>query len=239
MEEEKTEQVSDIIEETVPQQEEPQQEQVTEKKESAQSSRFKVLREARERAERERDELKARIEQLEIQHQQPQKDTSYEEDFSIGPDDLVEGKHLSRYEKQIQTMKKELDTYKQQTTSSMVETRLRTEFPDFDTVVNRENIEILTAQNPHLAATINASSDLYSKAAAAYTMIKTLGIHNEQEFVEDKIKAHENLSKPRTVSSISKNSPDDSPLSQANAFANRMSDEEKRERYERMKKLTG
>lgn len=206
--------------------------------ESPQALRFKTLREARERAEKERDELKQqleRIEQLQAQKNQPQQQQQQQqEDYALGADDLVEGKHLSKYDREINSLKKELENYKQQTTAMSVETKLRSEFSDFDTVVNKENIEILRTAYPQLAAALNSSSDLYNKAASAYTLIKKLGIHSSETYNKEHEKVQENIAKPRPISSLNAKSSSDSPLSHANAFAEGLTKDLKAQLYREM-----
>lgn len=204
-----------------------------EQADSPQALRFKTLREARERAERERDELKVRLDKIEAsKNVETQANTV--EDYNIAPDDLVEGKHLSKYDRDIKTLKKELDQYKRQSEATSIETKLRTEFNDFDTVVNKENIEVLRTAYPHLAAALNSSNDLYNKAASAYTMIKKLGISGASEFNKEHEVVQENSTKPRPISSLNAKSTTDSPLTHANAFANGLTKDLKAQLYREM-----
>ena len=96
--------------------------------------------------------------------------------------------------------------------------RLKTQYPDFDNIVSRENLESLRLAYPEIAQTINSSSDLYSQAVSAYTMIKKLGIGVEDSFIEEKAAIQRNAAKPKPLASINPQQ-GDSPLSKANAFA--------------------
>lgn len=191
-------------------------------KENDASRNLRALREKSERIERERDEAIRRLQEMEAVRapQAPQED----EDFHLAPDELAEGKHLSKVDKKIKKLEEQLRQYQQQSTTTNVETKLRTQYSDFDKVVSRENIDSLREQYPELAATINSSPDLYNKASSAYTMIKKLGIYQDDMYKADVARAQKNAAKPRTVTSISPQQ-GDSPLTRANAFANGLTEE--------------
>jgi len=93
------------------------------------------------------------------------------------------------------------------------------EFPDFENVVSKENVEILRIRKPFLAKLLSESSDTYSKAVEAYQAIKDLGIHRTQVMDQDHARAIKNATKPRPLTSVNPQQ-GDSPLSTANAFAN-------------------
>lgn len=179
-----------------------------------------------ERYERERDELYRKLQEVENKKQQPiqQKIEEKEEEFNLAPDDYVEAKYLKKYDRTIKELKEELNNYKQQTTIANVDAKLKAKYPDIDSVVSRENLEILKSEYPELSDSINSNQDLYSKASAAYTLIKRLGIAQEDHYVEDKIKAQKNATKPRPLASVNPQQ-GDSPLSKANSFANGLTDD--------------
>lgn len=187
--------------------------------ETAQAKNFRALREKAQRLERERDHALA---QLNAKHQQPPEDDA--DDIGIAPDDLAEGKHLSKLNKKVRDMQKEMQLYKQQTQTVSAETRLKIQYPDIEKVVSQDNISQLNELYPELAHTLNANQDLYSKAVAAYTMIKKLGIHAEDTFSAERELAQKNAAKPKPLASVSPQQ-GDSPLSRANAFANGLTDE--------------
>lgn len=184
---------------------------------------FRALREKSDRLERERNEAVARAEQLEsnaLKYQRPVED----EDFDLGDDDLAEGKHLSKVSKKIKRLESELNQYKQQSVSTAAELRLKAQYPDFDSVVSKDNIERLKLQHPEIAQTLLSSHDLYSTSVSAYTIIKRLGIHQEDAYAADRALAQKNAAKPRPLVSMSSQQ-GDSPLSHANAFANGLTPE--------------
>ena len=198
------------------------------------------LRESKERAERERDEALRFMQQLQSQQQKTPPNTipdmdDDEDGLDFGDVDLVEGKHLNALKKQFKAVKQQLKGYQQQTAQNAVETRLKMEYPDFDRVVTPENIERLNLAKPRLANTIRSSPDLYDKAVAAYEAIKDYGLDKNMshEYNDNKARAAKNLSRPRSTASISSQQ-GDSPLSQANSFANGFTKELQSQLYREM-----
>ena len=195
--------------------------------ESSTDRNFKAMRELRAKAERERDEAMRRAAELEARLTgfQPQQEAAPEfDDINIGNDDLVEGKHVKQLTSELRKLRAEVKQQQQQSMSSLVEARLKMEYPDIEKVVTKENIEILGIQEPDIAATINDSQDLYKKAVAAYKLIKKFGIQHEDNYSDDRARAQTNAAKPRPLTSVSPQQ-GDSPLSHANAFANGLTDE--------------
>ena len=195
---------------------------------------FKVLRDAKEKAERERDALMSQMmeiyqgkqpQQQQQVAQQKQAEQPAEEDFNfnIDEDALVEGKYVNKMAKELKAIKAQLKDYNSQNKEVAVEAKIRTNFPDFEKVVSKENVEMLNYQYPEVAASLRDTQDMYSKAAAAYKIMKTFGIHKDI-YEEDRMKATTNAKKPRPLASVSPQQ-GDSPLSKANAFANGMTEE--------------
>jgi len=200
-----------------------------------QAENFKRLRESKDRVERERDELHKRISDLEMLQNNKSIPAEEEEDLSISiaPDDLAEGKHLNKVSKKIKRLEKQLEDYHKQASTESVEAKLKYEYPDFDKIVSKDNIESLKIAYPEIARTLNDSTDLYSKAISAYTMIKKLGIHVDDTYGVDKTRVSTNASKPRPLTSVSPQQ-GGSPLSKANAFAGGLTPELKKQLYREM-----
>lgn len=202
------------IQETVQQQEIKQEEQLEQqpiKQDKSLETNIRTLREKSEKIARERDELARRVQELESLSNKKQ-----EEDINIAHDDLVEGKHI----KQVTSELKQLKSHLAEIT---VKNKLQSSYPDFEAVVTPDNINTLRESYPELAATIAASSDLYSKAVSAYTMIKKMGIMPDKYAEHQKELVDKNSNKPRPLTSIAPQQ-GDSPLSHANAFANGLTD---------------
>lgn len=214
-------------------QEEPVQEQIEQveqnKTKVAREDNWERLRREKWLAERERDEAIQFAEQLKNQYKQPKQQVEIEEeddDIQIGQDDLAEGKHLKSLNKKYKDLKKELNSYKQITAQqqqeqqlALTEARLKSKFPDFDSIVSSENLDKFRVQHPEIFNTISSSQDIYSKAVSAYTMIKNLGINKDDSYLSEKAKAQINSAKPKPMNSIAPQR-GSSPLSQANAFEN-------------------
>lgn len=207
---------------------EPAQAQPEQQEETAQQSNFRALREQKELIARELELTRRRLQEAEGNNNQQQA-SEPEDDFGIGNDDLAEGRHLRKVNKEVQALKKQLAQQQQQS----VEDRIHTRYSDFDSVVSQENIQKLAQDYPEMAKTLDSSSDLYSKAVSAYTMIKKLGFVPDNKFDNEKKLAQQNSAKPRPLTSVSPQQ-GNSPLTQANAFANGLTPELKKALYKEM-----
>lgn len=197
---------------------------------------FKSIRDAKERAERERDALMSQMLEMqsklqEIQKSQQQSQAYQHEqqdvdiDFDIDSESLVEGKHVKKVAAKIKAIEQQMKKYQAQTEEVAIEAKIKAQFPDFEKVVSRENVELLNKQYPEIAQSLRDTPDIYNKAAAAYTVIKNFGLYKDAApYENDRLKALNNAQKPRPLASVSPTQ-GDSPLSKANAFANGMTDE--------------
>ena len=211
------------IEEEVEEQEEAQ----PQFKNKSQENNFKALRERAEKAERDRDEIMKYVLESKKSEQPQQKiqeipEEESEFDFTIDDDALIEGKQAKRLAAELKKMKQQMKAFQSQSQESVTEAKIKTQYPDFDAVVNQQTVAQLNAEYPEIAATLKDTRDLYSKATAAYKIIKKFGIYRDTTYDEDKMKAVKNAQKPRPISSINPQQ-GDSPLSKANAFANGLS----------------
>lgn len=222
--------------ETVSDKPAPTEETTPDKQVSRESASDKNFRELRSKVARmERDE-EIRAQQLAAQHQKNAQDKLQEEepdDIDIGDDDLAEGKHLRKQSKEIRKMKKEMEQYKQQMYEQTTEARIKSLYPDFDKVVSSDSVKLLSEQYPELAQTINTSPDLYNKAASAYTLIKKFGLYKEDTYQNDRLQATLNAAKPKSSAAVSPQQ-GESPMSNANAFANGLTDDLKSKLYREM-----
>lgn len=193
--------------------------------EPPQAKNFRAIKDRAERAERERDEYFRILQQQELA-KQPKQQVETEEDLNLNmdADALVEGKHLSKVDKKIKLLEQKLAQYEQRSTESNAETRLRSQYSDFDSVVTRENINELRDQFPELAQSLGSTKDLYTQGKSAYLMLKKFGIVQDPQIVAEKALVQKNAAKPRPLTSISPQQ-GNTPLSQANAFANGLTKE--------------
>lgn len=214
---------SDVAPQSTETQEVVQQQPET-TKESSEERNFRNLREKSERVQRERDEALVRLKQYEdAQKIAQQREQSELDSLNLGPNDLAEGKHLSKVEGKIRVLEQQLQ-----------EARIRAKYPDIDQVVNTHTLALLKEEHPELAQTVGASKDFYSQAVTAYTMIKKLGIsHDASPYEADRALIQKNAAKPRPLASVSPQQ-GDSPLSKANAFANGLTEDLRKQLHKEM-----
>jgi hypothetical protein len=195
---------------------------------------MKRMREDKARAERERDDLLRRVDAME-KKMNPQPEPQPQDDpISYAADDLIEGRHLSQYDKKLKALEQQIQKYQQQTAETVVESKIKSQYADFYDVVTPDNLELLKITYPELNASIHSNPDLYNKAVSAYTLIKKLGIQSEpQAYNPEQNRIQQNTSKPRSVASVAPQS-GDSPLARANAFANGLTDDLKAQLYKEM-----
>lgn len=201
------------------------------------SENFRAIRQAAQKAARERDEALERLAQYERQGQSSrapvQEDQESDLDLNIKDDELAEGKHLQKLKTTIKRLEAKQKQIEEMSYTNSAESRLRTKYNDFDKVMTLDNIKTFSAAYPELAESINSSQDLYSKAVSAYTLIKRFGIYDDQPYEAEKVRAVANTAKPRPLTSVGAQQ-GDSPLSRANAFANGLTDELKKQLREEM-----
>jgi len=199
---------------------------------------WRKLRDKADKAERERDDAVRRLQESQgdnnrrtsPKQQQQLDDNRHDEEFVIGDDDLLEGKHFKSLEKKQSQRIAQLE-------AQVIESKIRSTYPDFDEVVNNETISMLKDADPELAESIASNRNLHSQAVTAYKSIKRYGfVENKKHNDINKQAIAKNSNKPRTVTSIAPQQ-GDSPLSRANAFANGLTDELKEQRWKEAKEI--
>jgi len=201
------------------------QEPMQEKQVKTQRDNFRALVEKNRQIERERD---AALRQVESYRSPKQQEEEVEEVLKLDDEDIVEGKHLSKidrkYTKEIAKLRNELSSFKQASHAMSEEAILKAKYPDIDKVVTKENMDALRAIDEDFAEVIDTSTSFRAKAALAYRKIKESGLYNEDTYLSDRTLATKNAAKPRPLASVSPQQ-GNSPLSQANAFANGLTPE--------------
>ena len=176
---------------------------------------FRNLRTAKERLEYENRELQARIKRIE--------DEKKKQQDAYAPDDLVERSYVDQ---QLSETKKEMQRMS-------AEYRLKSNYPDFDKVVNESTIAKLKEKNATIAAAIGQVPDTYSQAAAAYEAIKSMGIYEVDIYSAEREQAQENANKPRPLQSIAPQK-GDSAVSTSAAFGEAMTDDRRKQVWREM-----
>lgn len=218
-------QENQYIEDTTQQEVDNSNEEVVQKQETGQQKHFRELRQKMERMQRERDEALNYIKNIEAKATvNSSSNSNDDEDFSLDPDAIAEGKHISRVNNKIKKLEDQLRNYQQQSHESVTEAKLKAKYNDFDRIVSQDNVEVLRKSYPEIWATINSTPDLYNKAVSAYTLIKELRLVPDDSFDEDKMAVQRNVAKPRPLTSVSPQQ-GGSPLERANAFANGLTED--------------
>ena len=219
--EEVVEQVEQQPEETEEQKQQAELQQKQQQEQAQQQENMRSLREAKQEAERERNELLRRLEAIE-RNQRP---AEPEEDLSINiaPDDISTGAHLlkvdKRFKKIEQQYEERLRKVEERATQVAAEAQLRSQYPDIDKVINPDTVRAFNEAEPELAEAIGSYTDFYRRPVAAYKAIKRSGIISSPEEIQAQRQLAVNAQKPRSTSSLSPQRAD-SPLDQANMYAN-------------------
>jgi predicted RNase H-like nuclease (RuvC/YqgF family) len=108
---------------------------------------FRALREKTERLEREKDDYARQLAAYQQQMPQQQQEQP-EQDDNLAPDALIEKRHLSRYDKKIQKLEAQLKEYQANSVNMSAEAQLKSKYNDFDTIVNKDNLEMLKLTYP-------------------------------------------------------------------------------------------
>ncbi len=240
----------EVVEDIVAEPSIEQQQEAVAPKESFKELRTKFEREkeARERAERERNEFQSILKSLELEalryqqqqynQQQNQKPKEEEVDInSFDDDDLVDGKALKkilkREQQERENLKKQIMQQENDRRKFDVTSRLKSRYADWDSVVTPENVKMLEETRPALAKSLSMLGDIEEMGAETYQVIKDFGIYKPQQNFPEKEAIQRNMAKPRSIQSLSPQT-GSSPMSQANAFANGMTDELKAKLYAEM-----
>ena len=184
----------------------PVEQEIKPVKESRAATNFKALKSEAARLAKERDDMKALLEQ----YQQQQRNTSEQkqttpvsDDIEIDADAYAEGKQIKKLLEEMRSIKKDLQQSRAQTHNIAVKASLIAEHPDFERVVTKENLTALELSYPHLARSINVS-DPYTAGKACYDLIKQFGIDQDEAPDTQITKAMiaQNLAKPKPAAAM-------------------------------------
>lgn len=234
--EQQTEQTEQISENSQPvNTEEAQAYQSTDQnsRQDSETRNFVELRKKYEREQQEKRELQRKHEEALRIIQEGEAASKSKKDesnsWNFGEDeDLAEMKDLKKVAQELERQKKEFEEYKKKSIQYTAEARLRAQFPDLEKVCSQDNLDRLSKEDPDLYTSLQYNPDIYSQYSAAYRAIKRYGIYQEDNYESDRQKAQENANKPRPLTSVSPQQ-GNSPLTKANAFADGLTDELKRQ----------
>lgn len=130
----------------------------------------------------------------------------------------------------IKTLEQKVQTNHAKEADYVVD-RLRSKYPDFDDVVNAENITYLQTNNAALAKALASLKDSpYEQGLAAYDVLRKTEWFQQRETMQDKAKLEQNAKKPMSVQAVRKQG----ALSEANTFANGLTPELKKQLLKEM-----
>lgn len=159
-------------------------------KKSEGEGHFAKLRQAKEKAElvaeqerQERLRLQQEVDALRAKHLNPASD-DHDDDYDS--DGYVDNKHLKRTIKRLENdfdkkVEEKLVKRLEEENRKNFMFKLKSEYQDFDSVLNEETAAKLEQSNPRLAAMILNIPDEYQRRAMAYEAIKTAGLHKKAE----------------------------------------------------------
>ncbi len=189
------------------------------KADESQDRNWREMRNVMEELKNRNQALEAEVARMREPPPQPEPQESYtDEDIS------TVGMTKKLIEKRAAEIAKEVVKQREALT---VEDRVRQKFPDYDAIVNKENLERLYTTAPELVKMLKANQDdPYEQAVGAYKLMKKFGTNEE-----DAAKLKENQEKPRSVNSVGQTS----ALSQANTFSRGLTPELRKQLFEEMK----
>lgn len=130
--------------------------------------------------------------------------------------------------RKIRSLEQKLDQQvitKRQMSIQEADEALREKLSDYDEVMSPQNLEFLKKNNRALFKAISSlEKDPYEQGLAAYDALKSTSWFQSRASMADKEKLEQNIKKPMSVQAVRKQS----PLSEANKFANGLTPELKK-----------
>jgi len=161
---------------------EPQEEQVEQQdqgpKQSWQDRNWAAMRQKMSEMEqtlREKDELIARAVMSQQKQEPEDPDPDWDDYANYGGVKKLATKAVKPIEEKLQNLEKELAASRQRELMN----NLRSQYSDFDQIVNPETIAIFEQKEPELAQSIAEIKDPYKMGISSYKYIKALNIQDE------------------------------------------------------------
>ncbi len=196
-------------------------------KETSQDHNWREVRQLLRETNQTVGELKNRNDALEERERQRANPPVHDEELDLADDDISTVGITKKLLKKQQDKFDEVVQQMKQREALSVEDRLRSKFNDYDSVVNKENLESLFVTAPELVKMLKANKDEpYEQALAAYKLLKKFGVSSD-----DSAQLKENQTKPRSVNSVGQTS----ALSQANAFSRGLTPDLRKQLFQEMK----
>ena len=123
-----------------------------------------------------------------------------EDGDELTDEDIPSYKHVK---KNTERTKKELRNELQGLKQELMEQKVRSQFPDYNDVVNPDSIRRFRELDPEMAYSLSKSDDPYALSVAVYKALKRMGADNDDVPMEKK-RAEANLKKPMSISAVPK-----------------------------------
>lgn len=169
--------------------------------ESEQERNWREMRKTMERLQQRNMELEA---ERRVREEMAQRQTQPQEEFNLSKEDWVTGADVEKYtqtlvQKQIQDgVQRALKEHE----DSQFETRLKSTYSDYETVVSPEAIENLKMSDPEFVALLQGSgASKFEKGAALYKYLKKQAPSARAQ--DNKQRFEENQKKPRSIHEVS------------------------------------
>lgn len=200
---------------------------------------FKAMRESNARLQTQLDEERRNREYFQKFVEEKFVETSKQKDTQVPErdelDDLEEDdwttkKQVTKLaEKQAKAIvQQQLAEWQKQQAQRELPDKVKAKHQDFEDVVNKENMEYLKANKPHIVAALAATKDPYMQALTAYDAIKAFC--PSDQFRQEEAKMQKNASRPGTLGAAQA----PSPLSEAKAMERGLTPDMKRKYQQEM-----
>lgn len=169
------------VQEVVTPQEQHQEAAQTPPADDRQERNWKAFRERQRQLEKELEEQRQMNQKLVQMASFPQKPAEPDELDKVADEDYInKGKVEKLIQKKAeQIAKHEVEKILQQRDKGQFRTRLKSEYSDFDDVVNPDTMALLEQQEPELAKAIVASGDPYTIGLQTYKYVKAFKLDEQ------------------------------------------------------------
>ncbi|MGD8305087.1 MAG: hypothetical protein PVF17_00400 [Ignavibacteria bacterium] len=218
--------------ECTPEEESTQKTEENADKEPEETPADRNWREMREMMKELKEQNKALEQQLQYKDQMSQQQPAPEPEdtYTFDDDELLTAAQAKKLAQQM--VKKELQDYQKQQETQNIPQKLSQQYPDYNEVVNQENVQKLITDDPETAQDIEAlKADPMRMSRLLYKTLKTkYGITKEEEEMPKPQKTKTENRPPSSSSAVPKRS----ALAEANAFANGLTPELRKQLWEEM-----
>ncbi len=191
----------------------------------------------KERLARELEDIKRQLSQMpQAQERQAMPEASEYEDISLADDEIAEGKHIAKLNKNTRKAIENQRRLEAELEAIRIERKLEREIPDFYQVVTDDNVKAFALLDPALAEVIGSYPNIEKRAKAAYSAIVKAGIHKMADYDTQKELVKQNMSKPKPVTEVAQTGGTSAMSRSLDNYSGDLTDEMKRMYYQEMKR---